>query len=208
MALRNDLNAEVKNDLVTYNGATDGQAYILLGETVRGDTPVRFYYYNSTSSATVDGENILNATGMGAGRFIKMAVQEINLISPTFNNSPSVTIQTVANAANGSQISTTKTTIVSYSITISTTVSLAGNETGYVVLEICPTNSSTAGDWIEIGRATSGQSGALVIGLTLNQFGGGNITGMIPAGYYRRLRSVDTNGTPTYTYNSGQETQF
>jgi len=78
MALRNDINAETKSDLTAYNGATDGQAYILLGESSPGDTPVRIYYYKSASTATVDGENVLDATGMGVGRFLKNPVQQIN----------------------------------------------------------------------------------------------------------------------------------
>lgn len=122
-----------------------------------------------------------------------------------FNNAPSPTIQTVAAAANGNQISASRAANVVYSITINSSVSLSGNQTGYVVLEIAATNSATAGDWTEIARVASGQSGTLVIGLTLNQVGGGQISGMIPAGYYRRLRSVNTAGAPTYTYNSGQE---
>lgn len=85
MALRNDINAQFKNDLINYNSAIDGQAYILLGNTVMGDTPTRFYYYDASSSATADGENVLSATGMGGvGRFIKLPVQEVN---PDWNSS-------------------------------------------------------------------------------------------------------------------------
>src|SRR6478736_6367550 len=47
MALKNDLNAQYKSDLINYNGATDGQ-------------------------------NVLAATGMGVGRFIKAPLQEFN----------------------------------------------------------------------------------------------------------------------------------
>jgi len=78
MALKNDLNAQFKSDLVNYNGASDAQAYILLGETVVGDTPVRIYHYDASSTATPDGENVLNAVGMGVGRFIKDFLQEFN----------------------------------------------------------------------------------------------------------------------------------
>lgn len=127
----------------------------------------------------------------------------------SFSNSPSAkTIQTTAAAANGFQVSSTRDAIVNYSVTIQTTVTLGGNSSGYVVLEIAATNSSTAGDWTEIGRSPSGQSGTIVIGLTLNQVGGGQLGGVVPAGYYTRLRSVNVAGTPTYTYNSGQEVQL
>src|SRR4029078_10038095 len=78
MALRNDINAQFKSDLINYTSAIDGQAYILLGETVMGDTPARIYYYDANSSASADGENIITATGMGVGRFIKNPIQQAN----------------------------------------------------------------------------------------------------------------------------------
>lgn len=128
--------------------------------------------------------------------------------TPSYTNNPSVTIQTVAAAGNGNQLSSTRMAFVNYSVTINTIVSLSGNSNGYVVLEIAATNSSTAGDWTEIGRTPSGQSGTIVVGLVLNQIGGGQVGGIVPAGYYRRLRSVNTSGTPSYTYNSGQEVLY
>lgn len=73
MAMKNDLNAETKADLIGFNSAGDGQAYLCLGNTLRGDSAMRAYFYDSTSSAISDGENVLDATGMGSiGRFIKM----------------------------------------------------------------------------------------------------------------------------------------
>jgi hypothetical protein len=129
------------------------------------------------------------------------------LSSIAFNHTPNRSTVTTAAAANGFQPHASKYSVVNYSVTINTTVSLSGNSTGYVVLEIAATNSATAGDWNEIGRTPSGQSGTLVVGLTLNQVGGGQVGGMVPAGWYARLRSVNTAGTPTYTYNSGQEVQ-
>lgn len=126
-------------------------------------------------------------------------------VSLSFTNNASRTIQTVAAAGNGWQLSSTRNADVSYSVTIGTTVSLSGNSGGYVVLEVAATNSSTAANWQEVARVSSGQSGTLVIGLVLNQTGGGCLTATVPAGYYVRLRSVNTAGTPSYTYNSGQE---
>lgn len=108
----------------------------------------------------------------------------------------------------GTQISSTKASTVRTSITINTSVSLSGNATGYVVAEIAATNSSTVGDWTEVGRSPSGQSGTLVIGLTLNQTGGGQVSADVPAGYYVRYRSVNTAGTPTYTVTAGQKTIY
>lgn len=122
----------------------------------------------------------------------------------SFNNSASRAFTTSTGAA-GFQVSSSRNSIVNYNITIDTSVSLSGNSKGYVALEVAATNSSTPSDWVEIGRTPSGQSGTLVIGLVLNQTGGGQIGGVVPAGWYAKLRSVNNSGTPTYTYNSGQE---
>lgn len=169
--------------------------------TVGGSSPI-----TSSGTYTLTLPNVNSNVGAFNGSYTVNTKGQITAASnESFNNSPSVTIQTVAASANGNQLSSTKNTAVNYSVTIATTVSLSGNSTGYIVLEICATNSSTAGDWTEIARVSSGQSGTLVIGLTLNQIGGGQLGGTVPSAYYRRVRSVNTAGTPTYTYNSGQE---
>lgn len=165
-------------------------------------------------SAEVDGSvtnelELPSQTG-NAGKVLGTNGTNQSWVDPTgaawsFNNAPGRTIQTVAAAGNGWQVSSTHPADVRYSVTIGTTVSLSGNSTGYVVMEIAATNSSTAGNWTEIARVASGQSGTLVIGLTLNQTGGGCLSGSVPAGYYVRVRSVNTAGTPSYTMNSGQE---
>lgn len=149
--------------------------------------------------------NSISVTGNASYNSSTGVITVNNPSTRSYNNAPSRSIVTTAGAANGFQLSTTRDANVNYSVTINTSISLSGNATGYVVLEICPTNSANAGDWVEIGRTPSGQTGTLVVGLVLNQVGGGQVGGIVPSGYYARLRSVNTNGTPTYTYNSGQE---
>lgn len=128
----------------------------------------------------------------------------------SFNNAASHSIVTVAAAANGFQISSTKDAFVHYSVKIACAVQIGvtANTEGYVVLEIAATNSSTAGDWTEIGRSPSGQNISLALALASTTTGGGQIAGVIPAGFYARLRSVNVAGTPTYTYLSGQEVSY
>ncbi len=73
MALRNDISAGIKNDLINYDGALPDQAYIVAGHSVIGDSGARFYYYDPTSTATIDNENFLATTGMGdVGRYVKI----------------------------------------------------------------------------------------------------------------------------------------
>lgn len=124
---------------------------------------------------------------------------------PTVNNAPGRSLVTVSAAANGFQVSATRPSMVNYSVTIVSTASLVGSAVGYDVLEICPTNSAVATDWIEIGRTPNGASVSLAIALTSVSTGGGQVGGMVPAGYFARIRSVNTSGTPTHTLNSQQE---
>ncbi len=70
MGMKNDLNAEVKSDLTGFAGVQDGALYFCLGDTARADSLMRAYYYDSGSSATADGENVLSSTG--SGRFLKI----------------------------------------------------------------------------------------------------------------------------------------
>lgn len=123
----------------------------------------------------------------------------------TFNNSASHSIVTTAAAANGFQISATRNASVSYSISISTTANIGGTANGYVILEIAATNSSSAGDWQEISRLTNSQTITLAIALQSVQVIAGTLSGIIPSGYYARLRSVSSSGSPTFSFISGQE---
>lgn len=122
-----------------------------------------------------------------------------------FNNVPSHSIVTTAAAANGWQISSTRNAMATYSVNISTTATIGGASDGYVVEEVAATNSTTASDWKEISRSRNGQTISLAIVLQSVQNIGYQLMGIVPAGYYVRIRSVNTSGTPTYTFISGQE---
>lgn len=125
----------------------------------------------------------------------------------SFTNNASRTIQTVAASANGWQISSTRDSHVSYAVTVSCAVQIGvvTNVEGYVAIEVAATNSSTAGDWQEVGRMTNGQNISLALALATTVKVGGMLTGLVPAGFYVRIRSVNTSGTPTFSYISGQE---
>lgn len=94
--MRNDLSAQVKADLVNFSSAIDGQGYLLLGESTMGDVPTRVYFYDSASTATADGENVLAATGMGGtGRFHKnqtASIKKVETFAGTTNSSGNYTI--------------------------------------------------------------------------------------------------------------------
>lgn len=129
MALRNDISAGIKADLIAYNGALQDQAYLVMGDTIIGDSGIRFYYYDATSTATVDGESVLATTGMGGvGRYIKSIPPEIvqadwnqaNSALPSFiKNKPTLKRQeTFSGTTNASGV---------YSVSFATSYAVAPN---------------------------------------------------------------------------------
>lgn len=126
----------------------------------------------------------------------------------SFNNTPSHSIVTTAAAANGFQLSTTQNTSVYYSVNVTTTATIGGGSDGYVVFEIATTNSTTASDWKEVSRSRNGQTISLAVALQSVQNIGSELMNIVPAGYYARLRSVNSSGTPVFTFVSGQEVQL
>lgn len=101
-------------------------------------------------------------------------------------------------------ISSTRDALVSYSVQITVTASIGGNQNGDVILEIASDSGFTTSVQT---LAIFGSGQALTLALTLNsvQPNTGTLTGYVPAGYYSRLRTVNNTGTPTYSYRAGQE---
>lgn len=111
----------------------------------------------------------------------------------------------ITTSSTGFQVSATQDAMVSYNVGVSTTATIGGATSGTVFLEIAATNSTTPSDWKEIARFTNGQTITLAIVLQSIQIMAGQVCGFVPAGYYARIRSLNNSGTPSYTYNSGQE---
>lgn len=150
------------------------------------------------STHATGGSDVLTLSDIGAAA----------AVTRTFSNAPARTIQTVAAQANGFRPSTTLDTLVNYSVSVTTTATIGVAASGVVLLEVCATNSATAGDWQEIGRVSVGQTLSVAVALQSLGIGSGQLGGIVPAGYYARLRSSNVSGTPSYAYNSGQEVQF
>lgn len=102
------------------------------------------------------------------------------------------------------QVSPSRWSNVRYSVDISTTVSLSGGAVGRVVLEMATNSAFTTGVQ-ELQSFGNGNTGTLVIGLVLTQLGTACLSGQVPPGNYVRLRTVNTTGTPSFSYISGQE---
>lgn len=120
-----------------------------------------------------------------------------------FTNNASRSLTTSTGAA-GFQVSATRDAVVGYDVTLSTTATIGGAASSLVLLEIAPTNSATAGDWLEIARLSNTQTITLAAALQSVQGLGGRLSGVVPAGWYAKLRQTNT-GTASATYNTGQE---
>lgn len=163
----------------------------------------------SGSPITTSGSMTANltTTGVSADTYSGVTVDTKGRVTAatkrSFANTASRSLVT-GTGATGFQVSSTRDAFVTYNTTSSSTATIGGASSITVVLEIAPTNSSTAGDWVEISRFSNGQTITLAVVLQSVQTGAGNLTGIVPAGYYAKLRTI-TTGTASATYNTGQE---
>lgn len=102
------------------------------------------------------------------------------------------------------QVSSSRDAQVSYSVDISTALSLTTGQQGTVYLRIYTNSACTTGTQ-EIVRFQNGQTGTLTIGLALTQNVTSNLVGVIPAGAWVQLVTENNVGTPTFTARPGQE---
>lgn len=180
--------------------AIDGNTYLTANQSISvtgdatgsGQTSIALTLKNTGTASTYAG-----VTTDAQGRVTAGTSQSVN-------NAPTVPLVTTAAAANGTQVSATQTALVSYSVTTSSTSTIAGASSVVAVLEICSTNSATAANWLTIATVQNGQTLTLAIALqsieTISQV----LAGVVPAGYYRRIRYTVT-GTGSATFASGQE---
>lgn len=102
------------------------------------------------------------------------------------------------------QVSATRDSLVRYSVDISCTSTLISGQSGTVILEMATNSGFTTGVQT-LSQFTNSNSVALAIAITVIQINTACVTGYVPAGNYVRLRTVNNTGTPTYTYQVGQE---
>lgn len=126
-------------------------------------------------------------------------------VARSFNNSPGRSLITTAASANGFQISSSRDAYASYSVSITTTATIGVAAAGSIILEICATNSSTAGDWITAATSSISQTVTVAVALSSVQVNAIMVAAMVPSGYYARLRQITTTGTVSFAYIGGQE---
>lgn len=108
----------------------------------------------------------------------------------------SLSVQTSTGAV-GTQVSATQDALAFVDLSTITTASISGNAAVDLVVEVAPTNSATAGDWVIKGRSGNAQSLSLALALQSVQTVKGETVVYVPAGYYMKVRSTGITGTVT-----------
>lgn len=91
-------------------------------------------------------------------------------------------------------------TFVSYSLSSTATITLAGGATNTAILETSPDGTT----WTSINEYSSGLTGTLIIGVTINNAQISPVVGIVPAGFQCRIRT----SVGTVTFLMGQEVQL
>lgn len=146
----------------------------------------------------------LNTSGVSAGTYSSVTVTNKGIVTSATNRSQASASRSLNS---GFQISTTRDSLVNYSVDVSCTATLLGGQTGTVFLEVASDSGFTT-NLQEVARSVNGNSVSLAIAITVIQNVTGTLTGYVPAGYYVRIRTANTVGTPTFSYRSGQEIQL
>lgn len=122
---------------------------------------------------------------------------------PRSETTLSLSVQTSTGAV-GTQISAAQDSLVFVNPNVSTTANIAGNASLDLVVEVAPTNSATAGDWVEKARFGQSQSLTLAIALQSVQNNKGELVVFCPKGYYVKLRSLTATGTTSSGISSSR----
>lgn len=102
------------------------------------------------------------------------------------------------------QINTSRPAFVAYGVQMTVTASIASGQDGQVVLEIAGDQAFTQ-NVQTVMMAPGSQAYTLAVALQGVQKSPGSVFGMVPAGMWARIRTVNLVGTPGFTFMSGQE---
>lgn len=119
---------------------------------------------------------------------------------PSFTLTPSSIVSTARSLNTAYQESSTKYVDVRVSTSILCTLSLTGGQDGSIFLEYSADGST---NWTFAGQSRTSNTGSLTLGLNTSQAGASQISVLLPPGYYWRLRTVNTTGTPTFAFLGG-----
>lgn len=90
---------------------------------------------------------------------------------------------------------------VSYSVRVSSTLSLVAGSAGRAELRIGASSPPTD----VYGRVAGGSTGALAVGLNIADIAEGQLSAIVPAGHYVSIVTVAETGTPTFALTAQKE---
>jgi hypothetical protein len=91
--------------------------------------------------------------------------------------------------------------IVNFSVSINSSLTLSGGQTGTILLQTSPDNST----WTTVSTAVNGNTGTLTVGLATTNSQTVQMVGTVPPNYYYRLSS---SGASTMGITNGREVAF
>lgn len=159
------------------------------------------------SSGVISVPVTTGAQGPQGPQGIQGATGAIGATGATGPQGPSIVVsQSSASRSLNSafQPSSTRNVLAIYTVQLTITASITGGQNGDVILEIASDSAFTT-NVQTIGVSGFGQTYTLAIALQGVQPDKRQVMGIIPAGYYARLRTVNNTGTPSYSYVAGQE---
>lgn len=124
---------------------------------------------------------------------------------PVNEPAPAMTQSEVTRPLNTAfQISTTRNAFAVYSVQIQVTASISGGQDGDCFLEIADDAAFTVN--VQAAMVTpASQTYSLAVALQGVAKSGVNVLGMVPAGKWARIRTVNNIGSPGWTFRKGQE---
>lgn len=142
-----------------------------------------------------------------AGEGFPALVTTVAGLSAGTRTTSAFTLNPSGTGATGTQVHATKASSIQVTYSTQITYSLSGSPASSVVVKVCPTNSSTEANWVEIGRTEIGQPTGLAVTVGQVVKNVGQVTADVDAGYY--VKAVASGaGTHTETFIAGQKTIY
>lgn len=178
------------NDAGYLTGITNSQVITAIGYTPYNATNPSSYVNQAGARSSIS----LTTTGIGAASY-SSTTGVLNVPTPTrtFAN-PTRALNTAF------QISTTQDALVSYAVDVTVAAVLIAGTSGRVYLEYATDSAFTTG--VTTVTSSGNSTGGV---LSITNLNTATLAGVIPAGKYVRLRTVNVTGTPTYAFQSAQE---
>lgn len=176
----NDLRNAIDTAVVNYENTTGGYSGVTSNDVLNNKPNVISFTDISSPPTTLGGYGITNA------------------MTTPVDHYPSRSLNTCF------QVSSTSPSFVTYSVDVASTLSLTTGQSGTVTLKTFTNSGCTTGAKT-IQQFTNANTGSLAIGLNLTQTITGTLSGFAPAGVWEELVTTNNTGTPTFTYQNGQE---